>query len=253
MEESRVTQNHSILEDTISNIRQERAAIAAEQDGFREFREHVRLTKSDRPADGSQAKSAEQLREAFQTAVMEVDGYTAAYGPTLAENLREEFSPALADALLEDSPFPQRRKRDLLVECKEALERRERFDTTLEDELQALETVADELETIEETIDRLPPCTPQRQPFERLLDVWEVYETLEERCAVLLDVRQQQLRMIAQRHRGIDEVHALSSYLYGDLETPYPVLSAIAATLARVDTNRDGRAGRDSRGRPLEA
>lgn len=231
---------HAILRKAISQIDRECSYLRAEQSSFREFRETVSLAQPDRKCDDGASETMEKLREAYRKEVMEPLDHEVVYGDTLVESLEQELSPTLADALLSNEPFTQRRKRDLLVACTAAIERRDRFSSELDDERNTLETVADELAEIEATIDKLPECTPKRQPLEKLLVVWEVYDTLEERCAQLLEGRQRQLEGTDRSIRRIGEKHALNDYLYGELDTSFPILSALASTLERIDANRNG-------------
>lgn len=149
------------------------------------------------------------------------------------------ISPSLSDALLSNEPFTQRRKRDLLVASTEAIDRRERFREALDDERDSLQTTADELSEIEATIDTLPELAPQHQPLEMLIVIWEGYETIEESCAELLTDCQRQLEGTDQNIRRYGTTHAFNRYLYGNLESVYPVLSALAATLRLLDSKRN--------------
>lgn len=231
--------DHAIIRKATAQIDRECSYLRAEQSSFQEFREAVRLTQPDQKSDLRSSETMKKLRETYHKEVMEALDHEAIYGDTLAESLEQELSPALADALLSNKPFTHRRKRNLLVACTEAIERREQFSRELDAERNSLETVADELTEIEPVIDKLPECAPQRQPLEKLLVIWEVYDTLEERCAQLLEDRQRQLGRTDRSIGLVGEKHALNVYLYRELGTSFPILSALASTLEQIDSNRN--------------
>lgn len=229
----------TILRQASSQIDQECSYISRERSAFRGFRECVRLAQPEQGDACAHSETTEELREAYRRDVMEALDHAAVYDESLAESLAEELSPALSDALLSNEPFTQRRKRDLLVASTEAIDRRERFREALDDERDSLKTTADELSEIEAAIDTLPELAPQHQPLEMLIVIWEGYETVEESCAELLADRQRQLEGTDQSIRRYGTTHALNRYLYGNLESVYPVLSALAATLRLLDSKRN--------------
>lgn len=237
---NKMAPDHAILRKAMAQIDRERSYLRAEQSSFQEFREAVSLTQPDQKSDLRSSETMEKLRETYRKEVMEALDHETIYGDTLAESLEQELPPALADALLSNEPFTHRRKRNLLVACTEAIERREQFAGELDAERNSLETVANELTEIEAVIDKLPECAPQRQPLEKLLVIWEVYDTLEERCAQLLEDRQRQLDRADRSIGLVGEKHALNDYLYRELGPSFPILSALASTLEQIDSNRNG-------------
>lgn len=162
------------------------------------------------------------------------------YGDSLSESIEQELTPAIAEALMAAEPLTQRRKRNLLVETTVAIERRELFLAELEEERDALETFADELADIESWIDRLPEYSPQEQCLEELLEVWEEYNVLKDRCERLIEHRQEQIKAAERSVRIFGDQHALNEYLYGEMDTSYPVLSATADSVERIKANREG-------------
>lgn len=230
----------TMLQAAISEVEKERSYLSAELEAFQVFREAVRLaTPEPKNIDGSLATS-EQLRETYREEVMNGFDHRLFYGDSLRASLEHELSPAIADTLLSNEPLTQRRKRDLLVETTEAIKQREEFLEELDEERAALETFADELSDIESTLEELPVCSVQRQSLERLLRVWDQYETLENDCETLLERRQEELRRDDRFTRAVSDRHARNEYLYRELETSYPVLGAIAETIERIDSNRLG-------------
>lgn len=229
-----------ILEQAITLVDHERSHFCKERRAYEAFREQIRLATSD-PSDATgPSETTDQVLAAYREEVMVRLDYEAVYGDTLAESLEEELSSSLANFLLSKDPFTQRRKRNLLVEITTAIKRREELSAELTDERAALETFAEELADIEETLKKLPVCSAREQPLEKLLVVWEVYDSLLDRCELLLDRRQQQIREAERKRPDLLEKHARNELLYGELDTHYPVLSYIARVIKRIDGNRTG-------------
>ena len=232
--------DNTVLDQAILLVDQERLYLRQERRAYEAFREQVRLAAPDpRDATGPSA-TTEELLGVYREDVMDTLDHETVYGDTLAESLEEELSPALAQLLLSKQPLTQRRKRDLLVETTVAIECREDFCAELDDERAALKTFAEELADVVDALANLPMCSPQEQRFEKLLVIWEEYNTLLEQCEQLLTYRQQQIRAAERSVRIHGVKHALNEFLYSELDTRYPVLSAIAATCERIKSKRGG-------------
>jgi hypothetical protein len=226
-----------VLDAAIDRVDSEKAVLERERRSFVEFRETVRLVSPD--AEFVQdSDTAEELRTAYRTEVMEPTDYETTYGEGLPESLELELGPAIADALLEEHPITQRRKRKLLVKSAAAIERRERFLDTLSMEHRALTSFRSELEGLHDSLDDLPHCSATSGSFEQLLEVWNAHDRLQESCDRLIERRQEQLAQTTRRSQVRDTAHWLSEYLYHDLPTQHPVLSSIATTADRIATNR---------------
>lgn len=242
----------TILGQAMSLVDQERSYLREERCAYEKFREHVRLASADSTNVIGPSETTEGLLTAYRYEVMESLDYETVYGDTLADSLEEELSPAIAQILLSKDPLTQRRKRDLLVETTAAIECREEFCAELDDERVALETFAQALADIEATLEKLPACSAREQPLEKLLIVWEVCDTLLERCELLLERRQQQIQASDRSYRIFGKNHARNEFLYSELDTQYPVLSAIAATCERIDAKRHGEGAIESPDRSLQ-
>lgn len=230
----------TVLEQAILLVDQERSYLREERCAYEAFREQIRLTTADSTNATGSSETTEGLLTAYRNEVRDALDHEAIYGDTLAESLEEELSPALAQVLISKEPLTQRRKRDLLVETTKAIERREKFGAGLDNERAALNAFSEELTDVEEALAKLPPCSAQEQPLEQLLVVWEIYDSLLERCEQLLKQRQQQIREAERSVRIFGELHARNEFLYSGLETRYPVLSDIAATCERINSKRNG-------------
>lgn len=234
-----VTDN-TVLEQAISLVDQELAYLREERRAYEAFREQVRLAMPDSTDTTGPSETTEGLLTAYRDEVMDALDQEIVYGYTLAESLEEELSPSIAQVLLSKEPLIQRRRRDLLVETTAAIERREEFCAELDDERAALATFKEELSDLEEALEKLPACSPREQSLEKLLVVWEMYDTLLDQCEQLLERRQQEIQAAERNIRIFGKKHARNEFLYGELDTQYPILSAIAATCDQIDARRNG-------------
>ena len=227
-----------IIEKAIRRVERERSLLSTEQCRFRTFRTAVSRATADE-ADTPSGTAAD-LVDTYRETVMETPDFETAYGETLKESLEEELSPSLAEILLSNAPLTQKRKRDLLIATNAAIERRERFRSELDHEQESLETMLSELIDIRSEIRELPECSSRRHTVEDVLDIWKAYDTLEQRCNDLLEERQRHIHRVKREAREDDRGYILNEYLYHDLETAYPVLSAIAKTCETIDSRKSG-------------
>lgn len=225
----------SLLQRAIEQVDTEHVHVRMERDAFEMFREQVRLTTPDSEDDDvNRTWTSDDLLETYFHEVMEPLDFEAIYGDTLTENLKAEFTSGVADMLLAGKPFTHRRKRNLLVAVTESIESREQFLATLDAERETLKHFANNLDDIDTTLLSIPHCSPQRQSIEDLLKAWEAYDALVERSERLLLRRQQLIRYTDHHLRIRGHTHALYEYLYDNLGTTYPVLSAIANRIRRI-------------------
>lgn len=228
----------ALLENASSEVKKERSYLSAERAAFRSFREAIRLaTPEPEDIDGSSATS-ERLRETYREEVINGFDHTLFYGDSLRASLEHELSPTVAETLLSNEPISQRQKRNLLVETTVTIERREDFLEELEAEQTALETFADQIEDIESTLEELPTCSTRRQSLEKLLRIWDQYETLENKCEQLLKQRQEQFERDERTIQAISDRHALNGYVYRELESPYPVLAVLVEMIEHINSTR---------------
>jgi len=232
-----MTVKETILQAAIERIKTEQSMLKRERENFREFREIVRLT-TPCGINSNPREQSKKLVEKFRDTVMSTPDFESTYGESLEECLRQELSNRVADTLLSNQPFSQRLKRDLLVQISSAIESRETFIDTLDTELRSVETAAEELRDVRAIANELPACNFRERSFNSLLHTWENYDELEQRCEQLLVSRQRQLTESDQNHRLSGRMFSLNEYLYGDLETTYPILSAIASTLNYIAESR---------------
>lgn len=226
------------LQQAIKEVDEECSYLSAERAAFEEFRESIRLATPELAHAERPSETTEQLRETYHEVVLYGLDHETGYGDTLGDDLVQEHSPSIADILLSAKPLTQRRKRNLLMETTIAIERREHFLAEIEAERTALGIFAQEIAAIESTVETLPECSPQEQLLENLLEARERYDDLKQQCDHLLERRQEQLNDPARNVTILDEPHALNEYLYSDLDTAYPVLSALGSTVKRIHSEQ---------------
>lgn len=230
-----------ILDQAIQCVKREQSSLQTECEAFREFRDTVSRVRPASSHGANTASDTTQLLDAYRGTVMSTPDYGTIYGDSLAESLTAELSPSTANTLLSEERLSQQQKRDLLLATNRAIEQRERFVERLETERKSLGTLREEISDIQATLQELPPCSIQCLSFEEYAEVWSVSDAQLERCNRLLQKRQVWITEIQQRTVNPEnETHALSEYLYRDLETAYPALRAIAGTRQRIERYRGG-------------
>lgn len=228
------------LDAALERVRSERSMVRCERVQFEEFREAVRLVPASSTPGTTDSNQTPNLIETYRETVMSTPDFEETYGGSIEESLEQEFSPTIEAALLSDDSFSRRLKRKLLVQCSQAIERRQKLEAELQAEACSVETARGELLTIRSELAALPDCTIHRGTMDSLFETWEAYERLASRCERMLDDRQKQFTMISQSHPLENAAHSFNEYLYGDLETVHPVLVAIASTLELIAAARGG-------------
>jgi len=224
-----------VLRSAREAIDRERRMLEQECRQFRAFREAVRLARPSSSGESDSGQLTTDLRETYRETVMSTPDYDRIYGETLAKHAENELSGTVARKLIEAAPLSGRLKRKLLVQTTAAIERRELLDAQLEREAEALKTAHQELREFADTVDELPDCTVRHGSMDTLIETWDRYDALDDRCQALLDRRQEQLDAADRALHVPDSAYALNEYVYKHLESQYPVLSAIAAVLDRID------------------
>jgi hypothetical protein len=236
---------HKRLDRAEERIADEQSSLGAECDAFEEFRDAVSLARTTAGNGPESATETERLRAAYRETVMSSPDFEETYGESLAESLENEFSAPVANALSFEDQVTQRLKRDLLVGTNEAIERRERVREALDAERESIERVREALVDIDRALAETPVPTLRALSFEEFLETWETCEELACRCERLLEERQSAIADIQAAIGGATSPHALNEYLYGELETTYPALEAIARTRRSIERHRRRRERHD--------
>ena len=229
-----------VLSRAVHTVRDEQSALRDECQRFEEFREAVRLAQPVTTGDVGASQTTETLLDTYRETVMAAPDFDEVYGDPLSEHLEHELSPNISVKFLSKEPFTQRFKRDLLVATSAAIERRTRVIQELDGELERLRSTRDELMAIETELAALPRCSVDDLPFEEFSRLWEVYEELDQRCREVLDERLQEITGTERRGSGVDNEHLFNEYLYRELLTSYPILSAAARIRNRIEDRRGG-------------
>jgi exonuclease VII small subunit len=227
----------AILQSSIAHVEQERSHVATELGCFEEFQESVRLAITEPTTNEAPSETTEKLLKEYKNSVMDGIDYENVYGDSTTKSLEKELSSKVAEILTSKKPLTQRRKRHLLRGTAIAIERREEFLKELDEEIAALKSFREEFENLQSSAERLPECSSQHHPLEELIDVWDRYDELIDRCERLLDRRQERLRN-RERDRSLIDQHALNEYLYSELPVSYPVLSVLADALTQIKSKR---------------
>lgn len=237
-----------------SAVAEERSRTSAEQHAFARFaREVARQTPSQAPfqlapADGDVAavsvgggpstdEGLERVRAAYAETVLSMGHYDEEYGEPLAYHMGQEFGEAVATAVAEGDRLTPELKSVLLERARQAARDRERLMTRLDKEVESIEAAEEELAAAETALEDAADRPLDDLPFPRLADEWNRLGELESRLSRLLTRRQESLheRPVAGPR---DRHHSLNDYLYGSLETSFPVLADGTVLLERVKRTR---------------
>lgn len=235
-----MTSNNDTLRQGIKQVQRELSLFQAERRRFDEFREAVSRIQPTQNESADASKTTQDLVAKYRETVMSTPDFEAVYDETLGEHIEQELSPAVAESLLSDQPFTQKDKRKVLVTTSAAIERRDQIIDGLDTEIESLQTAMDEVENIESEVTSLPPCSVMSLSFEVYLRTWKTYEELEERCNCLLTDRQQYLTELKRDGWVSEGEYIFNEYLYGNLETSYPVLSAVTRLNHRIKSCKQG-------------
>jgi hypothetical protein len=179
-----------------------------------------------------------EVRTAYESTFMDVSHYEQEFGESYARDICEEFGPDIAALLIDGTSFGPQHRETVLTAVSVSRKQRERFVELLDEEhdslVAATETLlalATELGDIDQTV------FPNHSA-----DVLDAHHTrlgvLEEKCTRLLDDRQSTL--VRQRHSTrfpIDHPD-VPQYLYGNLDSDYPVVSTVAELLDCIERLR---------------
>lgn len=203
---------------------------------WEEFRDEVRLADPGHTDTDVASAQTEDIVAEFANTVMATPDFDEVYNESIEESLKHELQPSLAEILLSKEPFTQRVKRNLLVATSSAIDRREDLLEVLEVEYDTLESTANDLEAIRERAESVSNRSNEWGEFDEVVVANETCESLKRRCETLLEERQREIRDSGMDRFVDEETHVLNLYLYGDLETEYPVLSAITTTYQQIQS-----------------
>ncbi|GAA0458055.1 hypothetical protein MUK72_15665 (plasmid) [Halococcus dombrowskii] len=231
----------------------ERECLKDEQAAFTQFRKHVAGmdVHAPTPTATTRVKSAimeaseattstakiEQVRNAYRETVMSMPHYDEDYGQSLTDDIAEEFSPELANALATADTLTPPLQETLLTGCQQATDGRTTLLSALDHEADYLQHARDTLNKLNTTLTEMNQqplgawsSTELRATDERLAD-------FEAQCDDLAANRQAELR--SQRIPGPSSTDEdLNEYLYESLPVTYPVLADLAGFRSLLVTAR---------------
>lgn len=231
-------------------VSEERSRTATERQAFARFARQVARLESSRSAqqlasaDGVVAAATvsshsppdrrlEAVRDAYQETVMGMPHYEEEYAEPLARHMREEFGEEVATAVTSGGQLTPELKQVLVERSREAAAERERLMHRLDREAEALDAADEQFTAIAADLDEAEGSSLTDFGFERLVDEWNRLGELESRLSRLLGRRQETLDANELSPLG-DGRQSLHDYLYGDLDTRFPILADGAVLADRV-------------------
>lgn len=230
----------SRLDEARSALAAERERARAELEAFEAFLARVRSLDAKRPrsdggvplpGQGSPPDELEPVRQAYRETVMAVSHHDAEFDETLREGMAAELSPEVAAAVTTGGRLTPGLWNALVSHAVAARDRRERI----------LSDLADERDAVERASETIAPAVATAEAIDTH-DEPTASEVIADADRVAYHERQVEA-LIADRQRTIHETEhergTWYEYIYGELSTPHPVLSAGTTTLSRLETARD--------------
>ena len=227
-----LTTSTDALESARLTLDRERRQFTDELGALESFADRVRSLSVSQPPSADPAplvghtRGLERVRDAYVETVMSVPHFQAVYDEPADESLREELGEELAAAITGGSALHPQLKRSLLGAIRQSIRSREVVLTHLEEEADALARAERTLTGLLEEVASVLAQPLDQLEFNALRLSRERLEELRRRCDELAVGRQDQLR---RRRISLLDIDEYGRYLYRDCESPFPVLSTIAA------------------------
>jgi len=237
------------LRHSLAAVAEEQSRTATERQAFSRFAREVAKLEAMGPTvqlgaspGGATAVSAavtphhsglERVLTAYEATVLAMSHYEEEYDEPLLENMRRELGDEVAIAVEENEQLTPALQAALVARSREAAADRERLMVRLDHEREALGAANDELARVAKAVDDFEAEPLDGKGFVRLTDDWQWLGELESRLSRLLRHRQSALQA-----GGLDDLDAdrpsLNAYLYGSLDTTFPVLAEASALADRL-------------------
>lgn len=242
---------HPTIEAALTEIDAEREILATEREAFRSLIRRVSEVAVETPQTAAAGtavavkmpvqttfSSLSEIRTAYRETVMAVPHYESEYGESLRENLTVEVGGALAKQLLDGDALTRPVYDAFLGAIRQAMDERRRVQQYVERERDSLEHFDASLTEIESAVAEAGAELTSVSGTQSLSRIDARLATLQSRCEGLATDRQQRLH--DRPETTFDWIDGLGvfEYLYADLETTTPVLSAIASCLATIRNHR---------------
>lgn len=245
------------IREASSLVTEERERTNAERDAFDAFARHVATLDSStdvavQPASSQNGTvlttspsvassppmddNLETVANAYQDTVMSVPHYDEEYAESLKQNLAAEFSYELATAVVDGNQLTPELQTALVEQSKQARDRRDRLIEALDRESTQLAKANETLGSIDTTTDKLTDWTLEQQSFNDLHHVWQCLQRLEEKCANLIEHRQEHLQNNSFPNPRAGSKPSLQEYLYQPFEVTHPILADATTYTDRLQT-----------------
>lgn len=229
----------------------EREFTEAERDAFREFVNDVQSLSVNSvgtqaggtdtvllAAGGPGTDTLGTVREQYRNTVMDVPGYEAVYGETLAEHLSAEFGDDLSTVILDDGPLTQPAQALLLARGSEAVAQRESHLETINTEYDSILDANTGLQRTDSVLEDIDSSRMYRYSFDELIEHEQDVQRATGACQQLLTTRQQEIHSGTRRSVSRSSRLTLQEYLYQSLETTYPVISSTLDRIRELNQRR---------------
>jgi hypothetical protein len=218
----------------------ERECLEDERAAFAQFRKRVAGMNVHAPAPTAttRVKSAimgaseptastakiKQVRNAYRETVMSVPHYDEDYDQSFTDDIAEEFSPELANALATADALTPPLQETLLTGCQQATDGRTTLLSALDRETDSLQHACDILNEMNTTLTEMNQRPLGAWSTNEIRSTNERLAEFESQCDDLAADRQAELR--SQRIPGPNRAdEELNEYLYESLPVTYPVLA----------------------------
>ena len=229
----------------------ERDFTEAERDAFRQFMNDVQSLSVQSAGTaaggagsvllttgGSSADTLGTVREQYRDTVMDVSGYEAVYGETLAEHISAEFGGDISTVVLDNGSLTRPAQALLVSQASEAIAQRESHLETIDTEYDSVLDASAELQKTTSVLEAVDPSRMYQYSFDELTAYETELQRADEVCQQLLSTRQREIHAGTQRSFSRSGRTTLQEYLYQSLETMYPVISSTLDRIHKLDERR---------------
>jgi type II secretory pathway pseudopilin PulG len=232
--------------DARDALADERERVADERDAFRRFAAKVQGidASAGRATAGTDAPVAVRtkppdsgmgtVREAYRETVMGVPHFDDEYDEELVTNATAELSPEVAAALAGNGPLTPQLRKALATQSREAAASRENLIDAIDGERERVREATEDLERIEGAVAELDETAFLPYTYGELEDAYDRLEDARDDTDTLVTERQATLHAEGAGAQGMDG-HDFRRYVYGSLDTTYPVLTDASALIDYVE------------------
>ena len=185
----------------------------------------------------SVAEPLRAAREAYRETVMATPHYDREYGESLREHVAAEFGSSVATQFADGQALTPLLRRSLRGGSAEAIRQRAELLKSLASERRSLRRCRDAVVDAQDRLDAVHGRLDEDPDTATLCEIDDRLATLESECERVLTRRQRQIN----NRSGIlltDDATSFAEYLYGDLDSCFPVLTAATECIETIRTCR---------------